>query len=261
MFRQSFGTYQSEAPAYVKRLTFCTVVFYSVLMATLVLSLNDGCRFVNKINFLLWKCDALSNPKSSKHTAMKLLFATFLGLEFLTIVALYITLKQADTPWTNQLIGGCSFVARGLAVFQEQLSSIICLELKTRFSNLNDRILGWEPKASAFLNKAVFLRNESFSRITYAAAEFSNLSLALKELNSHFGIFWLLNVAQLNLILTAVLASLTTLPLTSNLGITMLVMSAISAIRLMTMCTLSGDTTTQVNVNLIKLVKYNRKVH
>jgi len=208
-------------------------------MATLVLPLKDGSIFLKKINSLFWKSDLLSlHRKVSDPSGFYiLLFTTFVALEVICIVFLHYYVILFTTPWTGQLHWMTIYVVRMLVVLQEQFGSVICLDLKSRLANLNDRIQNWAPAK-------FFIKTNLISRIVSAEAEFSSLSLILKELNCRFGLFWLLDLSQLSMVLILTLANLTTIDM--NTALTFLAVFALSAARLVMICFLLGDTTTQV---------------
>lgn len=199
------------------------------------------CKFVNKISHLLSKFDSEQRApaKNTPHNytnLTKVVSAFVMGAELL--IAIYVTSAMDVRGWSHITHWMAVLFIRTLLVIQEQWATLICTKLKYRFSILNENIVRWRPEPTFFCKLAG-------SKCFFGGAQFSSLSLALQAVNSHFGIFWLLDIINLSV---TVLVLSSTLSLAEGAeALVYLVLMFMASLRLTLICLVCGDTSAQVN--------------
>jgi hypothetical protein len=196
----------------------------------------------------LWKVDSLHKPSLFEEQNkvyvkfMKLAVVTFIIIEICLCTAVQFVGNKLNFPIQVRINWFGLYAVRLKVVCQEQLGALLCLEFQSRFRNLNVSLRDWR----GVLDGINASKNNIFSRVTCLAAEFSNLTLALEDINEHFGLHWLLQISQLTAALIVVLARMESLdeflPIATFLGFA-IVISA----RLIFLCFLLGETSDQVS--------------
>jgi hypothetical protein len=201
---------------------------------------SKACKFVNRFNHLTWTPHF--QPKHPKGLKLLLIFNVI--SELLLLFFSYFAFRIYSFDVTLQVCQLTTYLIHLKVAIKEVFSCVLCLELKTRFKVLNKSLksLGMIPEDSkvgiaGFLNRA--------------SADFANLTLALNEVDEHFGNFWLIGFSFLSVTMISLLGYLmgTTNPYfqySKYAGLATAIFSFLAAVRIVTLCTILGDTSTQV---------------
>jgi hypothetical protein len=229
-----------------------TYLFFAIL-ATLSLRLKNGRKFLNRVNFLLWGGCRSEMSYGFKYRFMELFpFFIFISFELTILITFHFILSISSQPILDQLTWFSLYLSRFSLVLQQHLWYAIGLRLKTAFIELNEEILTWDFSHEIFSkrNKLTVMNCVNFTTIKSAATRFSFLSLALKELNQYYGLFWLLDLSHLCTILIFLLSQII---LDNNFATFYLVaiFTLVSAAKLTNICFLLGDASAQVRFYFI----------
>jgi hypothetical protein len=229
-----------------------TLYLILAALATFSLRTKNGRKFLNRVNHLLWKGCGPTVYSGIKYQILDICpTIIYLTFELITITFVHISLKLANQSLINQLAWFSIYLTRLSVIFQDHLANVIGRCLGRALREMNDEILAWDFSQKLFTkrNKTMTLmsmsRNSTF--INSAAARFSCLSLALKELHKHYEFFWLTYIAHLSsvLIFTLALVVLNDVAAFTYLNV---MFSSLTATKLINVCFLLGDASMQVSL-------------
>jgi hypothetical protein len=231
------------------------LALYLVLaaLASFSLRLKNGRKFLNRVNYLLWKGCGQAAYSGIKHQILEICPTfVFLTFELVTITCIHISLQLSKEPVINQLAWFSLYLTRVSLILQDHLANAIGRCLMVAFREMNDEILAWEfSKFSQKLfinrNKLMTLTRGNSTLINFAADRFSYLSLALKELHQHYEFFWLPYFGHLCSVLIFMLAIIFLQDITTFTFINAM-FSSVTTAKLLLVCFLLGDTSVQVSV-------------
>lgn len=249
----SFQTAEAKAPEIKQALLCLTLYLALVILSSFSLRLKNGRKFLNRVNYLLWKGCSPAVYSSIKYQFMEICPTfVFFTYELATISFFHFALQIPNQSLINQLAWFSLYLTRLSVILQDHLANLIGRCLKRAFLEMNDEILAWDFSTFSqklFVNriKLMKLPSGNSTLIDSAANRFSCLSLALKELHEHHEFFWLPYIAHLSSVLIFVLALLVLQdPTTATLVNAMF--STVTAAKLLVVCILLGDTSEQVSV-------------
>jgi hypothetical protein len=229
-----------------RRVTFCTFgyLFLNALSIWITLPSNGRVAFINKISLFLNKFDSLSTEVIDSRIyslrRFKLLGAILVGFEI--IIAASFLLQMGRRSALKQIQWAMTLYARVFMVVLEQLSNLICMEIKLRFCVLNRSIRTWSPKTRFFCKVLGPNSAHAFGTVKTASTQFSNLSLALQAVQDQFGLFWLMNIIHLGAIVIVISATMPTAGIVLFYG----ALIALALLRLVLFCDVCGETSSQV---------------
>jgi hypothetical protein len=246
----SFQKDKPQGPKTKQPLLCLTLYLMLAVLATFSLRLKNGRKFLNRINFLLWKGSGPAVSSSIKYQIFEI-FPTFIFLTFelVTITSIHIFIPLTNESLINQLAWFSLYLTRVSLIFQDHLANAIGRCLKIAFKELNDEILAWDFSKFShklFVNRKKIMTGGNSMLIYSAADRFSCLSLALKELHQHYGFFWLPYFAHLSSVLIFMLALIVLKDITAFTYVNAM-FSTVTAAKLLVVCFLLGDTSEQVS--------------
>jgi hypothetical protein len=225
-----------------------TTYQFLAIIASLTLRVKNGCTFINRVNFLLWEGCRSEMCYGIKYRFLELFpFFIFIGFELTILITFHLILRISSQPLIYQLTWFSLYLTRCSLVLQQHLGYAIGLRLKTAFVELNEEILTWDFSHKIFSkrDKLTLINYENCTTIKSAATRFSFLSLALKELNQHFGLFWLLDLSHLCTILIFLLSQII-LDKNASTFYLVSIFALVTAAKLTNICFLLGDASAQV---------------
>jgi hypothetical protein len=248
IYRQFCRSLQASTGASTLTMICLATHLSFAILATLSLRLKKGRKFVNRVNFLLWGGCSSEICYGLKYHFIELFpFFIFISFELTILITFHSILSISSQPFLDQLSWFSLYLSRCSLVLQQHLGYAIGLRLKTAFTELNEEILNWDFSHKIFSkrNKLTVMNCVNFTTIKSAATRFSHLSLALKELNQYYGLFWLLDLSHLCTILIFLLSQII---LDNNASTFYLVaiFTLVTAAKLTNICFLLGDASAQV---------------
>jgi hypothetical protein len=248
-----YSSFQRDNPRALetKQILLC-LTLYLVLatLASFSLRLKNGRKFLNRVNYLLWKGSGSAVSSSIKFQILEIFpIFVFLTFELVTITVLHFSIPLSNESFVKQLAWFSLYLTRVSLILQDHLANAIGRCLKIAFEELNDEILAWDFSKfthKLFVNRKIIMTGGNSTLIDSAADRFSCLSLALKELHQHYGFFWLPYFAHLSSILIFMLALIVLRDLTVITFVNAM-FSSVTAARLLVVCFLLGDTSVQVS--------------
>jgi len=182
--------------------------------------------------------------KYSSSFFIKLLCICFVVIDSCLPVLVHVLTGLLSMSFWKQVQCVTIYFVRFLLSIHEQLGTVLCLELKVRFIDLNQKILSWSPESNLRHKKGDKLF--PFAGILSAISQFSNLSLAFKEVNRHFGLFWLLIITTNSVVLVILMAGLSSNDMGQSTVLSYAAFCTFTALRLLVICFVGGDTSFQV---------------
>jgi hypothetical protein len=232
----------------------CLVIYCALeVLACSIQRFKDGRRFLNKINVLLWKASSGSTQITANLNRRTLeILPCILFLTFdVSVTVIYHWLTLSAQPIFYQLTWLSFYSVRWSLIPLEHLGIAIATDLKKLFFALNEEILNLESSQLFFVktNTKRMTKSGMLGTIKSVAVRFSNLSIALKELNAFYGLFWLLNVAHLSTIITFLFSRWLSKE-SALMAAFLLVFGVVTSLRLSMLCFRLGDASAEVSSHI-----------